>query len=216
MNQTRLVFIPIFMLLCHMALAQKNHEKIIQQFKTAENDSIFIRNHSKIPYELLTASRGTIPYTFNNLDSLLFYHHHLGDVVGPFDADDLLGYVKIVAVDSSIRMKVRTIFLSPNNREPDSTALLATAILDSIKKNGNFNEMCTRYSEDDNQKYGCELPWFFQTVMVNEFEEAVIDKKKDDVLLVKSRYGSHIVQVMENPLLDRCKIDYVVLYLRKK
>lgn len=60
--------------------------------------------------------------------------------------------------------------------------------------------MCKKYSFSDISEYDCDLGWFKSGVMVHEFEKAVLAHKKNDMFKVKTKFGTHIVKVLEDSL----------------
>lgn len=93
------------------------------------------------------------------------------------------------------------IFVKP---KPDSTVVRdvfakALAVLDSIKKGGDFSDFARRYSTDPGSAAGGgDLGWFRRGVFEKEFEEAAFALKDGEYSKpIKTTYGYHIIQLVE-------------------
>ena len=124
-------------------------------------------------------------------------------------------YVKNISVDSSFRMRVGNIWLSPEKRG-ESIDKLAEDILKTVTRTNDFDAMRKVYSDDGNANYDADLGWVFQGTMVKEFEDEVLKHKKGDYFIVATRFGKHIVKMIDNPVFDRSKVEYVQLCFDKK
>lgn len=211
----KIMYVPLMvcLFLTSGLLGQTTNERIVDAFATTTNDSVFISTYSKVSYEKHIAQRYTLPHVFDEADSLIFYHTNAGDILGPFEMDSFIVYVKVLSVDSAIRMRVGNIYLNPKKRGESNTEKLSKELLTQLQKNNNFDAVCQKYADDNNKNKECDLGWFFQGVMVSEFEEEVLNHKKDAIFIVNTQFGKHIVKMIDNPVLDRYKVEYTFLYL---
>lgn len=209
---------PILIFLCFITISLKGQTKldiILREFASTNNDSVFVSANSKKAYKKFTVEQKYFD-SFEKVDSLIFYSKNKGDILEVFYADNFQVYIKITKIDSLVKMRIGNIYLNPDKRGKEKNKKLASKILKTIKKTGGFDKMCKEYTDDSNSKYECDLGWFFQGVMVAEFEREVLKHKKDDCFMVETSYGLHIVKVLENPILDRSSVEYVLLYLKKE
>lgn len=208
----------IIALLCFVSTlvscGQKNVDVIVNEFIMTKNDSLFISKYSKLPFQKRSIEKRSLTQTFEPFDSLIFYHQQKGDVLGPVYLENFQYYVKILTVDSILKMRVGNIYIG-QNRHKCNVDKLSNEILQTIIKKGNFDEMCKKYSKDNNKKYQCDVGWFFQGAMVNEFESEVLKHKKGDCFIVTTRFGKHIVKILDTSTLERNKVEYVLLCLDK-
>ena len=77
--------------------------------------------------------------------------------------------------------------------------IINQALADSLKKaiegGSNFAELAMQYSTDQGSAIqGGELGWFGRGMMVKPFEEAAFNNKVNEVTIVNSQFGIHIVQ----------------------
>ncbi len=63
------------------------------------------------------------------------------------------------------------------------------------KSNKLFSEMAEQFSLCPSKKRGGSLDEFGRGQMVKEFEKAVFDNKKGDIVLCKTQFGWHIIRI---------------------
>lgn len=212
----KVLFTLLTLLFLTAANAQVDQIDILNEFVTTKNDSAFLTKYSKQPFQRYSAEQTTLPHTFDPIDSTIFYHHNKGDILGPYYLDSFVIYLKVTAVDSLIRMKAGNIWLNPETRGKDSIKMLAAQIVKNVSKTGDYNAMCMQYNDDKNRNYDCSLEWFFQGAMVSEFEKEVIHRKKGEIFIVPTQFGLHVVKILENPVLDRARVEFVMLYFDRE
>ena len=198
-------------------LFSQNRDVIIKEFATTKNDSVFITKYSARPYQKYLFKRDMGLEISNSLfDSLIFFHGKKGEIIGPLNFNDQIIYVKVTSIDSAYRMRVGNIWLSPEKRSQENIDKLANEILKTVIRTGDFDSMSKKYSDDGNQAYEADLGWFFQGIWVPEYESEVLKHKKGDMYIVSSRFGKHIVKTLDDPVLDRSKVEYVLIVFDKK
>jgi peptidyl-prolyl cis-trans isomerase C len=77
-----------------------------------------------------------------------------------------------------------------------ATEAFATAIIDKLRKGGDFAEIARKESMDSKENGG-ELGWFSPARMVPEFSAAVTSLKKGEITQkpVQTQYGWHVIQL---------------------
>lgn len=165
-------------------------DKVINEFKTASNDSMFASNNaSTLAESFIKYTTGTYPADIEariNNDSL-------GTVIGP------------------IIYNGRYILVKPSKRGLDNDMVEARHILIKDKVNGkdkldslknvinakkNFAEMAKQYSEDEGSRAsGGDLGKFPRGQMVKPFEDACFNGAVGSLQLVESDYGWHLIEV---------------------
>lgn len=74
----------------------------------------------------------------------------------------------------------------------------AEDVLARVKGGENFEELAKQYSEDITADSGGDLGFFSRGEMVPEFEEAAFNLDEGQISdLVKSRYGYHVIKILE-------------------
>ena len=173
-------------------------KSVIEQLKSelinSKTDSLFAAINSDTKYPFVYARKGQLDPA---LDSTLF-NVPVGTTVGPFLANDRFEIAKVVESKfSPDSVKASHILL---NTAAEGGVNKAQAKADSIKnliQNGeSFSALAVEFSQDQGSKVnGGELGTFARGQMVPEFDEAVFSAKTGDVLVVNSRFGTHIIRV---------------------
>jgi peptidyl-prolyl cis-trans isomerase D len=166
--------------------------KLLPEFKASTNDSLFVAVNADTKDPLSFRKKGQLD---PKLDSVMF-NASPGFTYGPYFSNGAFRIAKLV--DSRIgpdSVKARHILLPPS---PESMAKA-----DSLKKliQGNkksFAELATVNSMDKGSAAkGGDLGTFARGAMIPVFEDAVFNGKKGDIKIVKSQYGVHIIEIME-------------------
>lgn len=86
----------------------------------------------------------------------------------------------------------------------------AEDVLKQLKAGGNWNDLAKKYSDDPGSKdSGGELGFAQRGRMVPEFDKAIFTQPINDIEIVKSQYGYHIVQVEERKAAHTQTLDEV-------
>ncbi|HLP34227.1 MAG TPA: peptidylprolyl isomerase, partial [Bacteroidia bacterium] len=114
-----------------------------------------------------------------------------------------------------IRMRVSHILLFPDSsRSMAQVKVLADSICTAVKKGADYDSMCRLYSMDGvRNRPQCDLSYFHQGVMVRPFEEAILKHNKGEVFTVQTEFGLHVVKNLEQPIKDRERLTYIMLYV---
>jgi peptidyl-prolyl cis-trans isomerase C len=80
-----------------------------------------------------------------------------------------------------------------------ATEAAAKAILEKLKKGGNFSEIAKKESLDSSKTNGGDLGWFTPDRMVKPFSDAVLALKKGESTQapVQTQYGFHIIKLID-------------------
>ena len=134
----------------------------------------------------------------NTMDSIMFTVD-TGYIAGPFIEDDSYKMSKLL--DVAMRpdsIKARHILLTPSTAE--DTSYIAGA--DSIKKllimGSDFAALARSVSKDPGSAAeGGELGWFSEGTMVKPFNDSCFSGSAGDLMVVKTQFGSHIIEILE-------------------
>lgn len=95
-------------------------------------------------------------------------------------------------------VRARHILIAPQNQDYAQAKAVADSLADVLKKGGDFEAMARTYSTDQNSAInGGDLGWFNQKTMVQPFSDTVFFSKKNDIKVVLTQFGAHIVQVTD-------------------
>lgn len=97
------------------------------------------------------------------------------------------------------RVRVRHVFLSTLNREPDAAeSILRKALQDLREGAGDFSVLAAELSEDARNKHsGGELGWVTLDRLPEDFGKPVFAMTVGQARLIQTRIGWHLVEVLE-------------------
>jgi len=174
-------------------------EELIPSFKNATSDSVFIAANSESKNEYrVVYNDGMVPDSIVNEQLLTA---QIGDVIGPYEvkvgADSFFKIAKVIDEYFENQARVRHILLKTNGVNDDELKLRADSIKNVIRRNKNFSEMVTVFSEDvASIKDGGVYEWFPEGRMVAEFNDAAFSERIGNIVVVKTTYGYHIMEVL--------------------
>jgi peptidyl-prolyl cis-trans isomerase D len=178
--------------------AEKWITEIKDDFANAGNNVQFVNSNSDVNYDGTWYKKESLP---ENLGTWIFDENAvLNDVFGPYFENETYTLAKL---DSLAMMpdsvKARHILLKPNTQEElVKMQLLADSLKTVIEKGGDFASLAMQYSTDQGSAVsGGDLGWFGRGQMVKPFEEAAFSNAKNEVRVVPSQFGIHIVQTTD-------------------
>jgi len=174
--------------------AQENILKLKNELIASTNDSLFASINSDTKYPFTYLKKGQLNPA---LDSVLF-NAAVGSTVGPFLSNGTYEIAKVSdARFSPDSVKAAHILLNIDEEGGQAKALAkADSIKNLILKGDSFSALAVQFSVDQGSKInGGDLGTFSRGRMVPEFENAVFNGKKGDVLVVNSQFGVHIIKI---------------------
>lgn len=171
-------------------------DKILSEFKTSTNDSLFVQINSETKAPLIYQKKGALE---PRLDSVMF-NANKGFVYGPYIANGSFKIAKLV--DSRIgpdSVKARHILLNPATEGGVDKAVAKADSLKKLIESGKpFGDLAKMYSIDKaSAEKGGDLPTFGRGVMIPVFEDAAFNGKKGDIKIVTSQFGVHLIQIQD-------------------
>ncbi len=172
----------------------KNAEKIKEFFSDNGSDTPFDENY----------------HTKNKLSKILadsLFNKDLNDVYGPYKENGFYKLSKIVAVkqlpDSVQASHILIPFVGTSTADATVTRseadakVYADSILNVVKSNiSKFEDLAKEISVDKGSgAKGGDLGWFTYTRMIPEFRDYVFENKTEDIGVVKSQFGFHIIRI---------------------
>jgi peptidyl-prolyl cis-trans isomerase D len=184
--------------------AQKWINEIKADFTSATNNAQFVNSNSDISFDDTWYKKESLP---SNVGTWIFDEGAAqNDVLGPYFENDSYSLAKLDSVamlpDS---VKARHILLQPNSQEElIQMQLLADSLKTAIENGSNFATLAMQYSGDQGSaNNGGDLGWFGRGQMVKPFEEAAFTIEKNEVTIVPSQFGIHIIQTTERGKLSK-------------
>ncbi len=175
---------------------EKDIDALKAEFTTAENVADLVNENSDVPY----VDAFVTDKTFDEEMRQFATTAEVGDVYGPVFESDRYRMFKLVAkTQAPDSVKVSHIMLA--GRSEAEIESLADSLITALKGGADFAELAKKYSMDQAAENGGELGWFTELAAlrgVNEdFKDAVFSAKVDEIKVVKSMYGTHLVKVTE-------------------
>lgn len=186
--------------------ASADIESLKEEFTTSEKVADVVNENSEIPYmdAFFTAS------AFDPEMKQFATTSEVGDVYGPVFENDKYRMFKLIAKTvAPDSVKVSHIMLA--GADEARTKVLADSLMTVLKKGGDFKELAKQYSADQAAENGGELGWFTEITAlrgVNEdFKNTIFSTPVNEVAVVKSMYGTHLVKVTEKTAnVDKYKV----------
>ena len=172
---------------------------LVTQFRTAPNDSLFVRANSEQPYNHAYLSPGDQSFPEQLRKQLPLA---VGQVYGPFVNGNALAIFKVTGEKPGAKPAARAshILIKPTAQTPEAKAAAkaqAQDILNKIKNGADFAAMARQFGSDGTKDQGGDLGWFEEGRMVPEFSKAVFAASGPGLLpnLVETSFGYHIIKV---------------------
>lgn len=194
----------------------KDAETWINKIKadyTTTNDNVqFVNANSDVSYKDIWYKKETLPA---NVGTWVYDENaKQNDVLGPYFENEAYFIAK---VDSIAMMpdsvKARHILLQVATQEEIAlTQKLADSLKTVIDKGGDFASLAMLYSKDQGSALqGGDVGWFGRGQMVKPFEDAAFNNNKNQVTVVASQFGIHIVQTTDKgKLSSQAKVAFLV------
>ena len=165
------------------------------EFASVEDPAAFVNLNSDIPFDP----------TFYKKDDLspelgeFAFSHSVSDIYGPYKEKNSWKLAKIIKFeDLPDSVEARHILIKVNSAEE---ATKATKTIDSLKnlilKGAKFEDLARTNSQDPGSaSNGGKLGWFRRGTMVKPFEDAAFFGKVNDLQVVNTQLGVHLLQVI--------------------
>jgi len=165
------------------------------EFAAATDPAAYVNINSDVPFDPSFFKKGELSPEIGNFA----FSGKAGDIYGPYKDNKSWKLVKIQRFeDLPDSVQVRHILIKVNSAQELTKA---TAAIDSIKnlivvKGQKFEDLARAKSQDNGTaNNGGALGWIRRGVMVKPFEEAAFFGKLNDLQVIKTQYGMHLVQV---------------------
>ena len=169
---------------------------LVSEFENTEKDSLFVLKYS----DSRQAVEQDIVATGNEELAAMIESAEEGSVIGPYKTGNRYAIAKITKSGMEDRATARHILLSNSGgKSMDELNDRADSIKRVIRRDNNFEEMVTKFSEDPGSvPNGGKYEDFNRERMVPEFTEAAFDKSIGSLNIVETTYGVHIVEPLEH------------------
>lgn len=171
---------------------------IKSDFANAEDNIQFVNSNSDLNFADNWNKKANLPA---NLGTWVFDEDaKVNDVYGPYFENNIYTLAKVNAIEMMPdSVKARHILLPVNTQEEVlAMQTLADSLKSMIDNGGDFATLAAQYSSDQGSVVtGGDLGWFGRGQMVKPFEDAAFNNAKNEVTIVASQFGIHIVQTTQ-------------------
>lgn len=177
-------------------------QNLYNEFKTTQNVISFVNSTSDERYDSTWMKKGKLPY---QIDSLMF-NSPIGTTYGPYIENNMFQMARLVDVQNrpdSLRASHILISYQGTNVNPDTKLTKeqakekADSLYKVVKANpGKFDELAATVNDDKTAaKTNGDLKMFADGAMVPAFNNAVLNGKVGEILVVETQFGFHIVKI---------------------
>jgi peptidyl-prolyl cis-trans isomerase D len=190
---------------------EKDINKIKPDFVAATEVEDFVRPYN--PYEDKNYKQSDLPDSVGKF----MFSAKVGEVYGPYFENGsykLARLYKIVELPDSV--KARHILLAVKDpAQAENIKKMADSLKTVIEKGGNFEALAKQYSDDKGSaEKGGDLGWFKEGAMVKPFNDAAFESKKNEIKVIQTQFGYHILQVLDKSKdTKKVKVAFIELKL---
>ncbi len=170
--------------------------KLKDEFIATDDARQFVNLNSDTLYTDKNYNKGEIPVEINDY---MFLEANPNDVFGPYFSNNTYALARLIKRHNvSDSVQARHILLQPSQTMSDERAkTLADSIFKVLKSNKaeNFGVLAMQFSTDGSKEKGGDLGWFAEGAMIKEFSDSCFYNATGKIMLVKTQYGYHIIQV---------------------
>ena len=184
---------------------------IKSDFAEADDNVQFVNSNSDVSFDDTWFKPAELPENIANW--ITEENAEIGDVFGPYFEDESYKLAKLHASEMMPdSVEARHILLQVNTQEElQGVQQLADSLKTAIENGASFTELAREYSADQGSAVqGGDLGWFGRGQMVKPFEEAAFNNEVNEVTIVPSQFGIHIVQTTDKGETTR---QYQIAYL---
>ncbi len=186
------------------AAAERWINEIKPEFEATEENIQFVNSNSDVSFTDLWYKQDNLD---SNLAEWIFGEGAtLNEVFGPYFEDNAYKLVKLHA-DQMMpdSVQARHILLPVTTMEEMVAAqTLADSLKTIIERGADFGSLARLYSTDSGSAIaGGDLGWFGRGMMVKPFEDAAFGNSVNEVSIVPTQFGLHIVQTTRRGGLSR-------------
>lgn len=186
-----------------VAAIEEQVNELDEEFKTIPLHEVprFVNSVSDQSYDSSWKSRGDLPA---RIESNMF-NGETGEKVGPYVENEKYHIAKLIETtmrpDSMKASHILITYQGANRaqnvvRSRPEAQSFSDSLFNVLKNNPNrFEELAKEYSDGPTGAKGGDLGWFADGAMAYNFNEAVVNNDKGDVVTAETAFGYHIIKV---------------------
>jgi peptidyl-prolyl cis-trans isomerase D len=181
------------------AFAVADMNKILEDFRVAANDSIFVRKFSEVDYDVVYQKKEEL---LSNPNVEAYFADETGTFYEPYFLNNAYSVTKLVdrkMIPDSVRASHILLPQPQTIEQRDSLQALADSLVIMLKAGADFASLAALHSTDNsNNQTGGDLDYFKMGDMVKPFNDACFYiYRRGDIFQVPSQFGLHIVKITE-------------------
>ncbi|MCG6189020.1 peptidylprolyl isomerase [Maribellus maritimus] len=194
----------------------RNTEEWVKDIKTdfaSATDNIqFVNSNSDISFDGTWFKKDELPVNIGNW--IYEENADTNDVFGPYFESEAYKLAKLNAIEMlPDSVEARHILLRVNTQaEVAVIQNLADSLKTAIENGSDFATLARQFSTDQGSAIqGGDLGWFGRGQMVKPFEDAAFSNKVNEVTVVMSQFGFHVIQTTDRGKLSKqIQVAYLV------
>jgi peptidyl-prolyl cis-trans isomerase D len=170
--------------------------KVKTEYASSDNPVQFINTSSDTRYIGFYQPMANVPDSLKNFVK----KENLKDVYGPYLENGSYKIAKLISVaDRPDSVHARHILIQPKgNLTKEQAKVKADSLAGLIKKGLPFSVLAQANSDDQGSaQTGGDLGWFKEGQMVVPFNNACFSAKKNEVNVIETSFGYHIIEVLD-------------------
>ncbi len=178
-------------------------QKMKEEFQTTTNDTAFLNANNEQGYNQTVIKPGKVNPLIS--DAVFAAEAQAGIVYGPIIEGEKVRLVKVLKfLSTADSVKARHILISTREVAEAVAMTRADSLLKAVKSGADFAELARKFSQDPGSgAQGGDLGWFTEGQMVPEFNDACFNGKVGDLVVVKSQFGAHLINIQEKTAPNR-------------
>jgi peptidyl-prolyl cis-trans isomerase D len=166
-----------------------------KEFETTTDITDLVNIESDFPFDSVFHTKSELSESIGDF----MFKAKPGDATGPYfenGAYKLARLTEIALRPDSV--KARHILIQPDQRTSmERTKVIADSVKNLIVNGSDFATLAMTMSDDQSAQNGGDIGWFTEGQMVMPFNEACFGGKKGDLVVVKTQFGNHIIEVLD-------------------
>ncbi len=181
-----------------------------EEFKEVQDIKQYVNLNSDTAFDSRYYKKEELPDTLAEF----MFNEDTGAIFGPYYEDGAYKVAKLSDIKylpDSVR--ARQILLPVNqNTDPQLVKERADSLIEQIKQGANFAELARKHSQDtETAPQGGDMGWYTREEQFPAITDSTFFGDVDDVKLIPSRVGYHIVEITgQSPLKKRVQVGMIV------
>ncbi len=195
-------------------------KKMLPEFKNTKEIANFLSENSTVPFDSIYKFKSDLDKEVQKVIDTLA----ISETVGPYTNEKITKVTKLIATKKVPSVQASHVLISYKGgqkspetvtRTKEEAKKLANELLAVAKKpETDFVEFAKKNSDGPSATKGGDLGWFYEGQMVPKFNDYVFNNKKEEIGLVETPFGFHIIKIVDKK--EEKKYQVAVLSLENE